>query len=320
MIIVTYTIYADLYLLLNAVVDFIIFHTASRLTGVKVPLWRLVIASLAGSFYALGSLFLPLAPVYTALVKIGFLLVMILVAFGRRPLSVYLPAFLWVNALSMVVAGMALIINYLGYSSALAGVGQPSATAGAVLVSAAFLALGAALVWRFLQARQCLGPNLLPVEIRVDGRKLTVIGLVDTGNSVSDPLTGLPAILVEFEAIRDVFPAGLHRLFGGHGPQPDPAQLAQMVSNDPLWATRFRMLPCASMTGGRRLIPGFSPDALLVKGERQGVVGVIPGRLDNGGGYQALINPRLLSAGDQFAASSVAPGRVSSGGGLKSMI
>jgi stage II sporulation protein GA (sporulation sigma-E factor processing peptidase) len=213
----------------------------------------------------------------------------------------------------MVVAGTAIVLHYLGYSVVIAGYAgladQPGpATIGGVLVACGILGAGMTLFRRFLQARGRLVTNIVPVEIRVGTRKVEVPGLLDTGNSVSDPLTGLPAVLVEFDAVSELLPAVLHGFFKDTSGLPDSRRLVTLVSGDPSWARRIRMLPCSSIVGGRRLIPGFVPDVLRVGVDRRGVVGVIPAALDSGRGYRALINPRLLeTAGQHVPSARVTP-------------
>jgi stage II sporulation protein GA (sporulation sigma-E factor processing peptidase) len=119
---------------------------------------------------------------------------------------------------------------------------------------------------------------------------------VDTGNSLCDPVSGDPVVVVEHSAISHLLP----------GPMQDPgvcagdaiAVIERMI--DTPWAGRLRLIPFQSLGNDRGILLGIKPDRVeIVRDSRvlkvdKVVVGVHGRSLDAGKDYNAIINPSLL--------------------------
>lgn len=302
-----YAFYADLYFLLNMAVDLILLHATGRVMGFSAPLRRLLAGALIGSLYALGSLFVALPAGAAAGLKLAFSVVMIGSAFGRRPFKAMAMAVFAIHLMSAAVAGVALLVDSLGYIPDPSRFRPPHADApqpalwGTIAAALALLGAGA-FTWRLVSARLRTSPCIVPVEVSVEGRSVRLPGLVDTGCTLSDPLSGAPALLAEADALDGLLPSDvLHAFSRGWDPLSSQDALLRLMELEPSWAARLRLLPCSTALGERGVVPAFTPDSIRIGGECRGVVGVVPGPLDGGGAYRALVNPRLLGAADSLS-------------------
>ena len=185
----------------------------------------------------------------------------------------------------------------LAAGNILGGVNNPHLLIS-ILAAIGTLLIVAELGWGVIQRRLNRQLYHVPIEITCDSTTVQLIGLIDTGHSLADPLTGAPVIVAEGEALRPLFPIGL---------QPDLASLAagdltpvSSLTADSNWATRFRMIPFSSLGQSHGLLAGFKADRVRlllpepVEVPTQTVIALSDQRLDPSGAYRALLPPVLL--------------------------
>ena len=131
-------------------------------------------------------------------------------------------------------------------------------------------AAGLALLCR-MGLRGTLGRHLVPVELALDGKRVHLTALLDTGNTLTDPLTGAKILVAGPEAARALLGLGEEALR-------DPAGH---------FRTGMRLIPCATV-GGQGLLLAVRCDAVRINGRSAGRwVAFTPERFP-AGEYQAL--------------------------------
>lgn len=169
------TVYADGVMLMNFLVDFLLIMGTNRLTGYPLKAARASAGAAVGSLYS-GACLLPgFRFLGGTLWRIVSLAAMSGIAFGWNLGSVRRALFL--VFLSMALGGMAIGL----------GNGSAVALALAVIIMILFCVMGGGKIRR----RRFVTLELRHRDIR---RKLTA--LVDTGNLLSDPLTGQSVTVV----------------------------------------------------------------------------------------------------------------------------
>jgi len=124
--------------------------------------------------------------------------------------------------------------------------------------------------------------------------------LVDTGNSLIDPISQSPVIIAEFDKIKHLLPLPVAELFQKDEQDDLIALAAGFTSGD--FNTRIRMIPYSAI-GKSGVIVGFRPDKVeVVESYRGGtlppatknvIIGICDFALSNNGEYHALMNPLL---------------------------
>ena len=282
-------IYVDTLFLLNALVDYLLLLAAARLAGEPLRRLRFALGGALGGLYA-AALFLPgLAFLAHPLCRLAAAALMLVTAYGgsRRLLRQGL-LFL---ALTCAFGGGVVAIGLLGNRGLTLGNGvfYSPLDLKTVLLSAAGCYGGLALVFRRIGRHAAAGGELVSARLTLGGRAVTFPALVDTGNTLADPVSGRPAMVAEGEATAGLFPPE-HR--PERGDLLDPAGgLARLGTGE--WRRRLRLLPYRAVGVDRGLLLAVRADGLELDGVARGpvLVALSPTPVSDGGGYRALIGP-----------------------------
>lgn len=284
-------VYADLFFLTNWSMDYLLLWATARFAGVHARWWRLAASSVLGAAYATAFVLPAARPLYSASAKAAFSLVMVAVAFPVR--SVVQLGRLWgcFVVLSLTAGGGALALAYL----CLPGLGGPFPGIPSWLVGLAVavtLAV-AARAWGYRRQQDSLA--VVSAEVALGPRRVVFPALVDTGNLLRDPFSGVPVLVVEYGTARRLLPEALQPLLLGRA---EPGEVPQPL------AERFRIIPFTALGGQRGILYGFRPDRVRVQGEGGWrpvgpvVVGVCPDVLSPQGWYRGLLPREALATPD----------------------
>ena len=158
-----------------------------------------------------------------------------------------------------------------------------------VLLSAAVCYGVLTLVFQRLGRHSAADRELVSVLLRIGDRSVNFTALVDTGNTLTDPVSGRPAMVAEGEAAAPLFPKDC---CPGPADLRDPAAALTRLGTGE-WRARFRLLPYRSVGVDRGLLLAVRADGLELNGEGKGPVlaALSPTPVSDGGGYKALIGP-----------------------------
>lgn len=264
------TVYLDLALLLNFVINYLLLLSTARLTGGVQRPWRLAGAAAFGALYAGLSLLPGFGFLQGALWRIVFCAGMVAAAFGvgRRQLR---------------QGGL-----FLGLSFALGGLAYCLGcwSLPALLLAAGGLYLACRL---FLRGAMTHAGQVVPVRIALGGKEVELMALQDTGNTLKDPLSGQSVLVAQYDAARRLLPCSLSPEQLQH-----PAEAMQLLSaSSP--DLRCRLVPYRAV-GGSGLLLAVRCDQVTIEGRSAGrLVAFSPARLSAAGEYQAL------TGGGQYA-------------------
>ena len=278
-------IYIDTLFLLNALVDYLLLLAAARLAGEPLRRWRFALGAALGGGYAVA-IFLPgLGFLAHPLCRVASAALMLLIAYGgsRRLLR---QGVLFI-ALTCAFGGGVVAIGLLGGTGLSLGNGvfYSALDLKVVLLSAAVCYGVLTLVFQRLARHSAAGGELVRARLRLGERTVEFTALVDTGNTLTDPVSGRPVMVAEGERAAPLFPEER---------RPGPADLRDPTSGLERLGTgkiRFRLLPYRSVGVERGLLLAVRVDSLELDGQGRGpvLVALSPTPVSDGGGYQALI-------------------------------
>ncbi len=280
-------IYVDTLFLLNAVIDYLLLLSAARLAGEPLCRLRFGAGAVLGGCYAVA-LFLPgLEYLSHPLCRGASAMLMMLVAYGgsRRLLRQGLLFLL----LTCALGGGVVAIGLLGQQGLTLGNGvfYSALDLKMVLLSAAVCYGVLTLVFRRLASHTVLSGELISAKLTLGERKLELTALVDTGNTLTDPVSGQPVMVAEGECLSSLFPSTHRpRLEDLRDPAGGMARLGTGA-----WRGRFRLLPYRSVGMDRGLLLAVRVDAAALNGQEHGpmLVALSPTPVSDGGGYRALV-------------------------------
>lgn len=268
-------IYLDSLFLLNLLLDYLLLLLTGKVAGAPLERWKIALGAVLGATYAALAVY-PGHPVLLhPLVKIGVGVLMALIAYGgvRGLLRLTVVFF----ALSAALGGGLYALSFLGFGlDAIHGIPTPTLDLKVVLLAALAAYCLLSLFGRKL-ARH--GPReVKKLEIQIGERAVKLNALLDSGNTLQDPMTGKGVVVAEGAALQPLLP-----------PEADYQNPAQAFPNlpDP---RRFRLLPYRSVGVDTGLLLAVKADSIRVGLKSLGprLVALSPTPVSEVGDYQAL--------------------------------
>lgn len=262
-------IYIDTLFFTNLVIDYLLLLAAGEVCGVILKRRRYALAAVLGSLYAVAAYFPHGAVLRLPLAKLGAGVIMALIAFGAEAR--------WVRCCIVFTAVSAAFGGFL-WAIELAG-GHPAFDTRTLIVSFALCYVLMTAVFR--RRASVADMPRVKVELTLGGRRTEFFALVDSGNSLRDPISALPVMVL--------CPHAAAPLFGAHAAllELDAVALIERSAEAPELAGRLRLIPYSAV-GTRGVLAAFKPDSVLVDGApREILAAVSPGVA--GDGYEGII-------------------------------
>lgn len=300
-----HVVYVDQVILGSIVMNYVILRTVGKIGGVEKERWRLVIAAALGGFYSIVAF----VPDFSALLTVWFKtlvsLVIIFIAFAPQPpvrLAVCLAFFYLTSfALGGSIIGIMYFLEARGGIFSVPG-GFPRVMDryfwyAVILALAGFWAAGRGTSILF---KRRYSQNLFKVSltIKMQGKQVRTEGFLDSGNQLTDPLTGNPVIVAEYEVIQELLPGELVAYLNQNKGF-DPVQALVLVKDNPR-GSKFRLIPFQSLGADSGMLLGFNPDEVeLERGDgtvRSGrvTIAIYHKKLSHDSAYHVLVHPCLL--------------------------
>ena len=252
------TVYLDLVMGLNFAVDFLLLLGTNSLAGFPPGIRRNLWASALGAVYAAGCLLPGTDFLGNSFWRLVFLALRGAVAFGLG-MDAWKRTGIFI-LLSMALGGMALGLNQRGIPA---------------------LLLAAAGVWwlsRMAFGNRIGGREYVEVTVREGERTASAVALRDTGNTLSDPITGEQVLILGPEAAKKLLGLEEAELL---------APLEAMLSHP---GKGYRLIPYRAVgRGGSMLLAKKFSQIQIGDVQRSGIVAFAPERIGVGQMYQALV-------------------------------
>lgn len=176
-------IYVDIYFLKNIIFNFLLIYLTSLIIRKKFKIYRGIIASVIGGVYAICALYLTCV-FDSAILKVLISVVMLIVTFGKKEVSIVLSSFL---IITYFVAGM--IASILNVNSQI------------ILISFALFMIIIFYLYEQNQKRN----SFYELYIEAFGKEIELVAKLDTGNELKDSIFGDSVIIVSEEKAKQIF-------------------------------------------------------------------------------------------------------------------
>ncbi|MBP3313349.1 MAG: sigma-E processing peptidase SpoIIGA [Oscillospiraceae bacterium] len=278
-------VYGDIVVSVNTALNFLIFLLGGRLCGYPTRPWRCFVAGGFGGIYALVCYILPSwvsSPLGQAL---SFSLISpIAYGFRRRAIRPCAMAFLCSTALAGCVFLLTQIFS-LGAILFHGGLYYPIGTKVLLLTAAGFYLV--ATIFAASALRHGKG-ELQSFSVSLGEKTLHLNALVDTGNTLQDPMSGLPVAVLDGRRCGELLSLPVP-----HTALQDPTG-AFSVLQEKLPHIRLRLVPyrAVGVDGGLLLAAPCTVQTGKTK-PRKALVAFSPTPVSDGGEYEALIGGDL---------------------------
>lgn len=285
------TIYIDILFLLNIIIDFIIIATTAFFTGRECNITRVLFASALGALYSTLIFFPQTTIINISILKILISLIMVAIAFRFSSPSTYFKT-----------AAIYYIINFL--------------YGGGIYVFYRFTALGSKMnysngeyyidmpLWLILMVTvifyftvKFLSTSINKISTKNEKIKITIVlnnnsvtltAIIDSGNALYDPISSLPVMVVQSDALKNLF---------------DSTMLSLSKNEDSIYKAlkkyKLRIIPFSNAAGKKDTLYAFKPTKILLteSGEElnQMLVGITNHILSKNSDYCALLHSKTFS-------------------------
>ncbi len=269
-------VYADVLVVLNLIVDYFLVLLTSKLLRSAISVWR---ALLSGGIGALSSLYIFLPQSFWLVefaVRIIICALMTLAAFGFKGAKSFFRGMAVLFGVTFGYAGLMMAVWYIIRPSGMVinnSVVYFDISPTVLIVSSVISYLVISVIRRFL-SRTTPDAKVCEITVYSDRKECTVKAMIDTGNSIEDIMGGKDVIIADKSVVNTLF-----------GEDENGAQ------------SRYRLLPCSTVSGGG-MLEGYRCDRaqLTLDGRKirldSPVIAISKTRLPSE--TPAIINPKVL--------------------------
>ncbi|WP_243414685.1 sigma-E processing peptidase SpoIIGA [Sporosalibacterium faouarense] len=295
-------IYAEYLLIENIVINYIILYVTKRFTRTDTSRLRLILAATLGALYAFVVFFPSLRFLAKFIVKVAVSILIIIVAFSPSKLYKFIKLFATFYIVTFVFGGAVFAFFYFFNVDAFMGGGIFYIRDLPTLVKLLIIGIFASSIllkftWGYIQNIISKERVFIPITINLNNKKAKIMALMDTGNSLKDPISDIPVIVVEFCAIKDLLPDNVQRIFDQY--KENNLEIISNVMSKSTEEVKFRLIPFKSLGLENGMLLGFKPDTVVLNEEDERVlsnivVGIYNNTLSPDNKYMALLHPEIL--------------------------
>ncbi|NLM73280.1 MAG: sigma-E processing peptidase SpoIIGA [Clostridiaceae bacterium] len=295
-------VYADLLFIENALANCLILKLASIISGCSVKIHRVLLAAALGAIYAvIATVFPEITVLSSIMIKIVVSVLMVLIAFKIRNFSEFLKRWGMMLLTAFLLAGCTYGLSNIFEGGVITYGGlmyvSPQGTLKAFMFSVGLCIVLIRPIGRILSGKVLREGSIIPVLVRLGEKTVRFNALIDTGNSLVDPITGYPVMVVEAETVKEILPPEVYDsvvtnkigTFSG-----------SMNKKYEPWLKRLHLIPFKSIGSENGLLTGFRPDNVRVCQEgtfkeiNDVIVGICSTKLSHNSKYSALLGPAMI--------------------------
>ena len=270
-------VYIDILLILNLYINYFLIRSSALVLRRNPSAVRCLAAASVGAAASLVIL-LPALPFHAiALIKLSIGAIVTLVAFDRQKIVDYAICTLLFLVVSFVYGGLMMALWIFAapfdmvYGNGVAYFNIPIAAIAAFTAAAYFIIK----LVRYFADRRLNCPKICTLAVTLGGKRAVLRGLSDTGNGLTDYLSGKPVIICRKEAVSDILPAEVEDYLLGRV------------------CDAIHLVPCRTVSS-ELLVPVFKAESVTVDGKQaDAVVGVT--QTDLGDNIDCIFNPAIIA-------------------------
>lgn len=294
-------VYAEYVFLENFIMNYFILSLTGRFTKFTPRRTKMILASSLGASYAFVIFFPSLHFLFSILMKVACSMLIIVICFTPYHFKDFLRLIGVFYLITLVFGGAGFALFYFSNFNGIISNGIFYITN--VSIKNIFISCGVAYIliqfcWGYIQKQLSREKIMMDISIEINDLRVDVRGMVDTGNSLTDPISKYPVIIVEYSAIKNILPKEIKDILSS-GTMSNLEQIVSKLSGSN-WITRFRIIPYEALGTENGILIGFKPDNVLIHNEKQCkdikeiVIAIYNKNLSKTGDYNALLHPDII--------------------------
>ena len=293
------TIYIDIVLLENIIMNYIILFATAIVLKIKKKHIRIFIASLLGAVYSIIE-YIGILKLYSSIVmKILLSILIVYIAFNPQNLKK-----MWKNLMifyltSFVFGGAAFALIYVVKPQDILmknGLFLGTYPLKTVLLGAIVSFLVILVSFKIVKGKISKKDMFCDLKIKINDKIVRVKAMIDTGNCLKEPITNIPVIVLEHTLLYDCIPKeilnNLDNIIGG-----DLKKIPQETKET--YISKFKLIPYSSLGKQNGMLLGIKPEYVKVLTEENekiinAIIGIYNKSLTKRGEYRALIGVECI--------------------------
>lgn len=293
------TIYVDIIIIENLIMNFIILYATGLILKIKLSFFKLLCASFIGSIYSALQYISNMKILSNIMIKTFLSIVIIWVAFHPQNIKKMCKQLMLFYLTTFTFGGVATYLIYVLKPQNI--VMKNGMYVGTYVLKVIFI--GAILGTVILLVSFKISKNkiskkdmICKILIKLNGKEITLNTMVDTGNMLKEPITGNPVAVVEKNSLYDVLPKEIlnntEAILGG-----DFGKIPEDIKQE--YIPKLKFIPFSSLGKQNGMLIGIKPEKLKVINEEieeereEAIIGIYSKSLTKRGEYNALIGIEL---------------------------
>jgi len=303
------TIYLDLILLENIVMNYIIILATGMICRVNIKHLRIFLSSMLGAVYAILTYIVNIEIYTNQITKIIVSSCMVYIAFNSNNLKTMLKQLVIFYLTSFCFGGAAYYLLYNIRPNLIQG--SNGVLVGTYPIKIAVLGgiLGFFIInisFKIIKSKLTKKDMLYDIEICYKQNKSNIKVILDTGNLLTDPITKTHVFKVEANKLKNLISEKILNNIEDIIYNSTFEEVAEEIK------TRCSIIPFSSIGKNNGIIIGFRPDYIKIytdEGEKirkKVIVGIYNNKISKNGLYSGLIGLNLLNEGEKHEYNSIA--------------
>lgn len=294
----------EYYLLENFIINFLLLYITKLINKRDGSLKRIIIGAVFSAIYSLVFFHPKLLFLAKPFMKFIISIIIIKISFNTYSIKMFLYDLIAFYIISFIFAGMILgisfstnVSNFLFKDISLSNIFKfKHIVIGVIIASIISLKL-----FNYNNNKKLKGNYISEVKIFYKNNVLSIKALIDTGNSLIEPFTNNPVMVVEYDEIKKIIPKSLKEIY--ENDKKIDYETLEYVLDQSRDDISLNIIPFKSIGEDSGIILGFKPDYLLIKSDNREIkkkniiIGIYKGRLSEEKNYNGLLHFETISQG-----------------------
>lgn len=291
------TIYIDIILLENIVMNYIIILATAIISKARISIWKSLMASGLGGIYSILNYMVDINNFSNLLLKIFISIIMIQIAFGSNKLRIFFKQLIMFYLVSFTFGGVTFMLlfflnpqNLVLKNNHLVGMYPIKVTLIGGAIGFVVISIVAILIKNKLNENSII----YDLEILHKGNQTKIRTLMDSGNLLKDPISNMDVIIVEKESLKTIIDKeGFEYI--------EKMRKASLLEDNVRVSCKykFKLIPFSSLGNENGMLVGFKPDYIKIYGEEENIrtdviIGIYEGKLTKTNKYTSLVGLNIL--------------------------
>ena len=287
------TVYLDIILLENICMNYIILLATGIINKCKISYFNILLSSIIGAVYAIITYMNIMKAYSNIIIKIILSIVMIYISFKANDVKKLFKELTIFYLTSFAFGGISFALLYLINPTEIKlknGVLVGTYPLKIVLLGGIIGFLTIIIAFKNYKGKMNKKDIYYDINIKLGNKEIATKAIIDTGNFLKEPITGLPVVVVERSLMYSIMPKSIlnniDEILGGN--------LEKIGEQD--YISRIRVIPYSSLGNKNGMLLGIKADELIIENKtiKNIILGIYKDSLTKMGEYRALVGLELV--------------------------